>query len=197
MIDIFELEHRIPLSDFPLKEKNLLDSGADSFVYRCTEGDKDFVVKVYKPEITLEQILLYQKVTNQVAGLLQNQRIIYKVNIGRYVYEYTVSVIPMELAGVNPEDPTQIITVSQFIPGPRLYDRLPNGVPFKAREFANPVSIELEELSDQLNEKFNIKGILIVEPNVKFQYNPDQNPQIHLTVTDLCSHLWSFGAAPK
>lgn len=190
MTESGELEKYIPRTDFIIEDKNKLDEGADSSVYKCG----DYVVKVYKEHrVDLEGIFLYKNITNKFAEIINDSDSTYQVFVGNQEYTYRLTVNPILFAGNNPLNPAQLITVSRFIPGPRLLDYYPESTPFHPREFADPVSIQLEDLSKDLNTKFKIKGILILEPNVKFHYDPEAQPTILLTITDLCSHLWAFG----
>lgn len=95
---------------------------------------------------------------------------------------------PITAVGEHPSFPGKVTSTAEYIPGPRLTDPFPPEAPFTNRDFADPVSVQLEALSDQLNKQMGVKGILIVEPNVKFEYNR-QKPEISLTVTDISSHV--------
>ncbi len=163
-----------------------IDAGADSLVYRI--GNE--VVKVYK-EQGVERIRLYKQITNQSAEWLRIQAKVYQIIIRGQTYNYTVSVNPITAVGEHPSFPGKVTSTAEYISGSRLTDPFPPEVPFKNREIADPVSIQLEALSDQLNKQMGVKGILIVEPNVKFKYN-SEIPEISLTVTDISSHIWSL-----
>ena len=95
---------------------------------------------------------------------------------------------PITAVGEHPSFPGKVTSTAEYITGPRLTDPFPPEAPFTNRDFADPVSVQLEALSDQLNKQMGVKGILIVEPNVKFEYNR-QKPEISLTVTDISSHV--------
>lgn len=192
-----ELEKYIPSTEFPVSEDRKLDEGADSSVYRCG----DYVLKVYKkrtPPIDLEGLLLYWDITNQLAERFNEDDITYKVSIRDQIYDFSLAINPILWAGNNPANPDQLISVSKYIAGPKISDNYSQEIPFTSREFADPVTRYLEDLSDQLDKNFGVYGISIVSPNVKFNYQQrkqDEKPKIKLTITDLCSNLWALTKA--
>lgn len=195
MIGASELEGQVELNNLPpIDNLTFIDSGADSSVYRYG----NYAIKVYKPRPNLlEGVQLYQQITNQAAALMEEHPQILQVQIGDSFINYTVSVNPIIFAGQDPNNPDQIISVSRFVSGPQLLGNYPSEIPFDSRAFADPVSSQLEDLSDQLNEKFGVKGILIKEPNVKMNYDPTKQVPISLTVTDLSAHVWAFTPTQK
>lgn len=175
----------------PLPEGvTFLDSGADSFVYLSGSD----VVKVYKKE-SPEKIRLYQQLTDQVAQLLNNDPTVYQIEIGGKPCSYTISVNPIKYVGEDPRFPGKVTSVSEYIPGPHISGLFPPEVPFDGLTFSNQVNPYLDTLSDQLNNKFGFKGISILEPNVKFKFDPNNETPISLIITDLSSHLWALESA--
>lgn len=195
MINTTELGIYIPKSGIP-KDLEPIGWGADSTV--CKKAGENVVVKFYKPaENLLARIGLYQKVTDQAIAYLKEKPRVYQVTIGNKTYEYTVQVTPISKVEQDPNDPNQVIAECPYIEGPSLLDAYPPRAPFTPREFADPVSVQLENLSDELNNQLGVTGILILEPNVKFAYDPQNKIPINLTVTDLSSHIWSLKPTQK
>lgn len=187
-MNALELEQYIPTQEFLTNKEEPIGEGADSDVYKY--GDN--VVKVYKdrtPPISLTGLLLYWDITNQLAERFDKDKKIYEVNINGKTYEYSLSINPILLAGKNPHNPDQLISVSKFVDGPHLTGNYPKNIPFSTREFSDPVSNDLEDLSYELDKEFGVYGISIVPPNVKINFQQDK---IHLTITDLCSNLWAL-----
>lgn len=157
-----------------------IEKGADSSVYQF--GDK--VVKIYQHHVDSDTIELYRLITNATCYHLEQNPLKVKLSREDGTKDYLIRNNPILLAGVSSRFGSKIITVSIYIPGSMVRD-----ISLSDRKSIVP---HLEDLSEELNRKFNIKGIHINEPNVKLVHELGQ-----LVITDLCTGLRFLSKPPK
>lgn len=157
-----------------------IEEGADSSVYQF--GDQ--VVKIYQHHVDSDTIELYRFITNATCYHLEQNPL--KVELAREdgTHDYLIRNNPILLAGVSSRFGSRIITVSRYIPGSMIRD-----ISLSDHKSIVPY---LEDLSGELNRKFNIKGIHINAPNVKLVHELSQ-----LVITDLCSGLRFLSKLPE
>jgi len=147
-----------------------IGSGSDSIVFPY---GKDKVVKIYKDGISfLPQLMLYQEITNEGFKLCKKQN--HSIQI--YGRSFRVYVNPINFVYAFGQSDT-LCAISKRIPGERLFDSHLSDI---------HTIDQLCILDSRLDEKLGVKGISIIDGNIKV-VNPHTFPK--LIITDLCSSI--------
>jgi hypothetical protein len=147
-----------------------IGSGSDSMVYPF---GKDKVVKIYTESLSfLPQLELYQEITNEGSKLYKKEN--HSIQLDRR--SFRVFINPINFVYASGQSDT-LCAISKRISGDRLYDT----------HLTNIDTIDqLNILNFRLNEKLGVKGISLIDGNIKV-VNPYIFPK--LIVTDLCSSI--------
>lgn len=200
------------ISDIESKLKpsvgRFIDDGADSRVYQF--GDN--VVKVYLSHVDLDQLIDYQDLTYRASEFL-NKDHCRSIKFGERIFPYKIHVNPILYAGQSDRFNSQIISISEYIAGPRLRDfdtnQLSSYIETNLKDMRNlkskneynfleqllvadgsertkfyfDVKDYFLELSDLLDQKLNSNKIYINEPNIKIRSN--NLSSLDFIITDL------------
>ena len=147
-----------------------IGSGSDSIVYPFK---KDKVVKIYNESLPfLPQLELYQETTNEGSKLCKKEK--HSIHLdGR---SFRLFVNPINFVYAFGQSDT-LCAISKRIPGKSLYDTHLSDI---------DTIDQLNKLSSRLDEELGVKGISIIDGNIKV-VNPYIFPR--LIITDLCSSI--------
>ncbi len=166
MVELFSRSiHEGNVSDLVGDAKRIAE-GQDSEVFKIGRR----VVKRY-PRLDLEQVLDYQEVTQQAKDILDGTVLDYKIRGQRPI----IIINPINKV-IESETNYDVFSVSSFIGGPTL----------NSRKHRQPTSSLFDDISRQIIQQTQFRGINIIPLNVKIQKS---RRGINFVVTDICARV--------
>jgi hypothetical protein len=162
------LEYSVDMNSYPLE-------AAESQVYKGIDKDgKPIAVKIYK-DMPMEQVLLYQKITNDLAKEHNNNEYL-KIEFDGESHDLLIYIVPIQevhLAGSRP------CTFSPFIEGPTLFNIEPHYISSRFNKLKDD---PLVRLGKNFRDETGYDNISIIPWNVKPLLN--EHPK-RLAITDI------------